>query len=112
MDIDLELCASTSGQQSSEAWWEARQNRVTASVFGQVMSARNDKSLESLSKRIKGPRAVDGYVPPACMIGILEEPNAKEAYIRYQREVHNRIVTVHGCWSVRSELEQEHRGQS
>ena len=34
------------------------------------------------------------WVPPACLIGIQEEPNAKEAYIRYQREVLSRIVTV------------------
>ena len=94
MDIDINICQATCQQQDSDLWWESRRGRITASKFGRVMSARSDKSLETLSSDITGPRVKDKYIPPACLMGTREEPNAKEAYIQYQREVNGVIVQV------------------
>ena len=56
MDVDQNLCASTSGQQSSDAWWEARQSRVTASLFGQVMRARSEEEPRVAEQEDQGPQ--------------------------------------------------------
>ena len=92
MDIDMEICQSTIGQQASERWWKERACRITASRFGRVMSARNDDSLKQLSVDMgAGQRS---YVPAACRMGIAEEENAKKAYIQYKREVEGKNVHV------------------
>lgn len=94
MDIDVELCKATINQSDSDAWWSARLGRITASNFGRVMSARNTLSLERLSKDIKSPRDISAFVPPACRVGMLEEGNAKKAYIDYQRVALGQNVTI------------------
>ena len=94
MDFDLDLCQKTIGQQSSEEWWKARTGRITASNFGRVMSARTPDTLRRLSEEIKAPYSKQSYTPPACKLGLMEEPNAKAAYIKYQGEVNNVIVSI------------------
>ena len=92
MDIDTDICESTCGQSNSEAWWKARIGRITASKFGRLMSARNDDSLQRLCDNIYSPPK--DFTPTACLMGLMEEPNAKLAYIKYQKEVNGVIVTI------------------
>ena len=93
MEIDQELMLATVF--NPDLWWTERQKRITASRFGKVMSARNEKSLETLVQSMRSPRS--SHIPYACRIGLYEEENAKLAYINYMREVNDVNVTIIPC---------------
>ena len=90
----MEICESTCCDR--QQWFLERQNRITASNFGKVMQARSEESLKNLASQIQKPlgELTGGKRPLACQIGLMEEGNAKKAYIKYQREVMNRNVSV------------------
>ena len=92
MDIDMEICQATMGQQDNDRWWTERGHRITASKFGRIMSARGDDSLRRLHRDMTAPPST--YVPAACRMGIAEEGNAKRTYIKYKMEVEGVTVSV------------------
>ena len=94
MDVDMKLCQKTTGQTDNDEWWKARQGRVTASNFGRVMSAKSDNVLHQLSQKIKAPPCQDAWTPPACRVGLMEEGNAKLAYINQQKELYGVTPTI------------------
>ena len=96
MDVDMKICEATA--HNSELWHEERQQRITASRFGKVVSARSEESFEKLAKKIKTPwnQNENSFLkfPLPCRIGIHEEENARRAYVKYQREIKGLIVHV------------------
>ena len=94
MDFDQELSDKTCGQQSNELWWQERKGRLTASKFGRLMSAKNDLVLARLKDDINSENIRTNYVPPACAIGISEEENAKQAYVKHMKDKHGVIAFV------------------
>ena len=58
------------------------------------MSAKNEESLKKLRDEISLPRKNIDLLPAACRVGIDEEENAKAAYIKYQSETNNLLVSV------------------
>lgn len=80
--VSLSLFTNTKEQVNSDLWWKCRRQRVTASNFGRVASARSQSSLDRLSREIKSQNRPKFTTLP-CLVGLTEEKNAKTAYIKY-----------------------------
>ena len=72
---------NTSEQYLSSLWFSARRFRITASLFGNVLSHRPDAPPENLVLRIIQPK---NFSTAATQYGLDQEKTAVKAYIDYQ----------------------------
>ena len=86
-----EIECSTRQQRLSPLWFDVRRYRITASIFGHVLSRRIDTSPDSLVLRILQPKK---FSTPATRYGIENEQAALERYITFQRTNGHPDITV------------------
>lgn len=73
---------NTREQRLSPLWFAVRRHRITASMFGSVLSRKADTPPDSLVLRIIQPKH---FSTPATTYGIEKEDVAIKEYISYQR---------------------------
>jgi hypothetical protein len=89
-----DIAVNTIGQRNNNEWWKYRTGRLTSSLFGRIASARSEATAQRIASSIGGVVVEESKIPDACLMGIMEEPNAKEAYVRVMRESFNVEVRV------------------
>ena len=77
-----EIECNTRQQRFSQLWFNVRRYRITASIFGPVLSRRVDTPPDNLVLRIIQPKK---FSTPATRYGIENEQVALENYTTYQR---------------------------
>ena len=77
-----EIERSTRAQRMSPLWFDMRRYRITASMFGAVLSRKRDTPPEKLVLRLIEPKA---FSTEATRYGIDMEPVAVKEYVAYQQ---------------------------
>jgi hypothetical protein len=85
-----EIECNTRQQRLSQLWFDLRRYRITASMFGHVLSRRVD-TPDNLVLRIIEPKT---FSTPATRYGIENEQVALEKYTTYQRNNGHPHITV------------------
>ena len=80
-DKACEIERDTREQRKSSLWFSVRQYRITASMFGAVLSRRPDTPPDSLVLRIIHPKT---FSTEATKYGIENEASAVKEYVAYQ----------------------------
>ena len=77
-----EIECNTRQQRLAQLWFDVRRYRITASMFGHVLSRRVDTPPDNLVLRIIQPKQ---FSTPATRYGVENEQVALEKYVTYQR---------------------------
>ena len=86
-----EIECNTRQQRFSQLWFDVRHYRITASIFGHVLSRLVDTPPDSLVVRIIQPKK---FSTPATRYGIENEEVALQKYITYQCHNGHPDITV------------------
>lgn len=94
-DVAREIEKSTQQQRLSTKWYSVRKYRITASLFGAILSRRLTTPPDSLVLRIIQPKC---FSTPATAYGIEHEMPALQAYTTHQlmNGHSNMVVTASG----------------
>ena len=85
---------NTREQRHSPLWHSARRYRITASLFGAVLSRKEKTPPDNLVLRILQPK---NFTSAATSYGIAMEPVAVRAYITYQESNGHSNIAVTPC---------------
>lgn len=97
-------------EQRSEEWFEARRGIVTASVVGQLITAKTIKTAANLASRALAAQLVaeriTGWVEPTyqshdMLRGVLDEPTARRVYSEHHAPVVECGFMVRDDWGFR-----------
>ena len=94
---EYEVCCierNTREQRHSSLWHSVRRYKITASIFGAVLSHKESTPPDKLVLRILQPKNVTS---PATSYGIAMEPGAVKAYVTYQESHAHANITVTQC---------------
>ena len=86
-----EIERNTREQRQSSLWFSVRRYRVTASLFGMILTRRVDTPPDSLVLRIIQPK---NFSTPATQYGIENEQVALKEYVAYQQAHGHPDLTV------------------
>ena len=84
----------TREQRNSSLWFSVRRYKITASIFGAILSRKESTPPDNLVLRILQPK---NFTSPATSYGIEMEHVAVKAYVTYQERHGHPNITVTKC---------------